>query len=123
MLPIGDSAQCLILVTPVYRVIANVIIYTNCSIGLFPKSGTNELNQGRKDQILAKATQAEMTRPKRPRTKNDPDSGFRRKVLDFIFIGKIFFMGKKSQMAKDILARPDDISSRTLAFDALNYGI
>ena len=50
------------------HLIVNVIIYTNCSIGLFPKSGTNELNQGRKDQKLAKTTQAEMTRPKRPRT-------------------------------------------------------
>ena len=38
------------------HIIGNVIIYTNCSIGLLPKSETNELNQGRKDQILAKAT-------------------------------------------------------------------
>ena len=32
------------------HLIVNVKIYTHCSIGLFPKSGTNELNQGRKDQ-------------------------------------------------------------------------
>ena len=42
------------------HLIINVIIHTHCSIGHFPKSGTNELNQGRKDQIIAKA--------KRPRT-------------------------------------------------------
>ena len=50
------------------HLIVHVIMYTHCSIGLFPKSGTNELNQGRKDQILAKATEAEMTRLKQQRT-------------------------------------------------------
>ena len=59
-----------------YHLNRNMIIYTHYSIGLFPKSGTNEINQDRKDQILAKATQAEMTRTKRPRTKTTTIHGF-----------------------------------------------
>ena len=46
----------------------NLRFNTHCSIGLFPKSRTNRLNQRRKYQKLIKMTQAEMTRPKWPRT-------------------------------------------------------
>ena len=64
------------------------MIYTHCSIGLFPKSGTNELN---KEKKIPKIGQNDVGRNDQAETtedRNDMDSGYRLKVLDFL-------MGKK----------------------------
>ena len=88
-------------------------------MGLFPKSGTNEFNQGRKDQILAKVTQTEMTWPQQLKTKNNTDSGFRQKVLDFIFMCKKELIVHR-QFTNTITNRFADASQQKIKIESIS---
>ena len=70
---------------PHMPLIVNVIIYTHWVIGLFPKSGTKKIKSRSKRPNISQSDSGRNDPAETTEDRNDPDSDFRLKDLDFIF--------------------------------------
>ena len=71
------------------HLIVNVIIYVYTLLHRpFPKSGTNELNSRQKRPNISQSDSGQNDLAETTGNRNHPDSAFRLKVLDLIFMGK-----------------------------------